>query len=239
MSIATLQLGEISLDVIRKEIKNVHLSVHPPTGRVRIAAPLRMSQDAIRLFAISKVSWIKRHQNKVQSQDRETPREYLDRESHYVWGRRVLLKIIEADDPPLVEHAHTRLVLQIRPDTSIDARESVVSAWYRQQVRLKAEPLIENWQDRLKVHASTLFVQQMKTKWGSCNPTTRTIRINTELAKKPPECLEYIVLHEMLHLLEPTHNTRFISLMDRYMPHWRETRDLLNRLPARHERWTY
>jgi hypothetical protein len=235
----TIELGGITLDVVRKDIKNVYLSVYPPTGEVRISAPLRMSVDTIRLFAISKLGWIRQQQQKLREQERESQREYLDRESHYVWGRRYLLKVIEEDVAPSVQIQHSALLLRVRPGADDATREAVVAGWYRQLLKTAVPPLVEAWEPRLKVTVKRFFVRQMKTKWGSCNPTARTIRLNTELAKKPKECLEYIVVHEMVHLLEPTHSPRFFALMDRFMPNWRDTRELLNRLLARHERWNY
>jgi len=235
----SLELGEITLDVVRKDIKNVHLSVYPPAGRVRISAPLRMSLDAIRLFAISKLGWIRQQQKKLREQERESQREYLDRESHHVWGRRVLLKVLEGDAAPSVQLQHATLLLRVRPGSDETTRETVVAGWYRQLLKTAVPSLIEAWGPRLKVRVDRFFVQQMRTKWGSCNPTSRTIRLNTELAKKPRECLEYIVVHEMVHLLEPTHSFRFTGLLDRFMPQWPHYRDILNRLPVRHERWGY
>ena len=234
-----VRLGDIAVDVLLKDIKNVHLSVHPPTGRVRISAPKRMSLDTIRVFAISKLAWIKKQQTKLRKQEREAPREYVERESHYVWGRRVLLEVLETEAPPSVRLRHARLLLGIRPGSDEVAREAVVASWYRELLKEAIPPLVERWEPRLKVRVSGFRVQQMKTRWGSCNSTARTIRLNTELAKKPRECLEYIVVHEMVHLLDPTHGPRFLASMDRYMPNWRDTRQLLNRLPARHERWNY
>lgn len=236
---ATIELGDITLNVARKAIKNVHLSVYPPTGRVRISAPARMSLDTIRLFAISKLGWIRQQQKKLREQERETQREFLDRESHYVWGRRFLLKVVEEDAAPSVQIHHGTLLLRVRPGADDDTKEAVMASWYRQLLKTTVPLLIEAWERRLKVTVSGIYVQQMKTKWGSCNATARTIRLNTELAKKPKECLEYIVVHEMVHLIEPTHGPRFLALMDRLMPNWRDTRGLLNRLPARHELWNY
>jgi predicted metal-dependent hydrolase len=235
--ITELQLGEITVDVVQKDIKNVHLSVYPPTGRVRISAPLRMTADTIRVFAISKIGWIKQQQAKLQRQDREPPREYLDRESHYVWGKRYLLQVVEDEVAPRVEVQPGFLLLRVRPGADNTTKEAVISGWYRHLLRAVAPPLIQAWEPRLNVTVAKVYVQHMKTKWGSCNPTTSTIRLNTELAKKPKECLEYIVLHEMVHLLEPTHGSKFIKLMDHLMPNWSATRDLLNSLPARHEQW--
>ncbi len=235
----TIQLGDISVDVIQKDIKNVHLSVHPPTGRVRISAPLHMSLDTIRVFAISKLGWIKREQKKLREQERETAREYLNRESHYAWGKRYLLKVVELDAAPIVTPKHKTLLLHVRPGTDIAKKRAILGQWYREQVKDALPRLIEKWEPLMGVKVTKFFVQQMKTKWGSCNPTAGNIRLNSELAKKPLECLEYIVVHEMAHLLEPTHSQRFIAYMDRFMPQWSHYRDELNRLPVRHEHWEY
>ena len=235
----TMELGDITVEVVKKDIKNVHLSVYPPTGRVRISAPVRMSLDTIRVFAISKLGWIKRQQQKLQEQVRETPREYLDRESHDVWGKRYLLRVIEREAPPMVLLQHSILLLQVRPGTDEAKRQAIVGAWYREQIKEAGLPLIAKWEPRMGVKVERLFVQHMKTRWGSCNPRTGSIRLNSELAKKPPECLEYVVVHEMVHLLEPTHNQRFMAQMDRFLPQWQSHRDTLNRLPVRHEYWGY
>ncbi len=235
--VSQLNLGDITVDVVLKDIKNVHLSVYPPTGRVRISAPLRMSLDTIRVFAISKLRWIKQQQSKLQEQVRETPRDYLDRESHYVWGKRYLLSVTEGDQVPSVELKHSRMLLQVRPGTDERRRQSIVEAWYREQMRKGVPPLIVKWEPLMGVKVERFFVQRMKTKWGSCNPGACHIRLNTELAKKPLECLEYIVVHEMTHLLEPTHNARFKALMDRFMPKWQVHLEQLNRLPVSHADW--
>lgn len=234
-----IQIGDLSVEVTQKDIKNVHLSVHPPLGRVSIAAPRHLSISAIRAFAIGKLSWIRQQQWKLQDQERETPREYLDRESHYVWGRRCLLKIAERDSPPIVEWRHNRLILTVRPGMDAGRRAEVVEAWYRDQLRDEVKPLMADWERRLGVRVDRVFVQRMKTRWGSCNPISHTIRLNTDLAKKPRECLEYILVHELVHLLEPTHNSRFVALMDQFLPGWEHRRDQLNRLPVRHVDWTY
>jgi predicted metal-dependent hydrolase len=234
-----IQLGEIAADVVRKDIKNVHLSVLPPAVRVRIAAPRRMSMDTIRVFAISKLAWIKQQQRKFQQQERETPREYIERESHFVWGKRYLLVVIEADAAPSVELKHGRLVLRVRPSTDRAKREAILEDWYRQQLRNATPRVVEHLERLMNVKVSRFFVQRMKTKWGSCNHRSGSIRLNTDLAKKPRECLEYILVHEMAHLIEPTHNERFFALMDRFMPKWRSVRQELNLLPVRHEDWEY
>jgi predicted metal-dependent hydrolase len=234
-----INLGDLTVDVVFKDIKNIHLSVYPPDGKVRISAPTRMNLDTVRVFAIAKLGWIKQQQNKLRSQDRETPREYLDRESHYVWGKRYLLKVVEENAGPGIELKHNAMVLRIRPGTDDEKMQDIVEGWYREQIKAAATDLIARWEPLIGVKAEAFFVQRMKTKWGSCNPINRSLRLNTELAKKPPECLEYIVVHEMVHLLEPTHNARFVALMDRFMPNWRMFREQLNQLPVRHEMWDY
>jgi hypothetical protein len=237
--VSQIKLRDIAVDVVLKNIKNVHLSVYPPTGRVRISAPKRMSMNTIRVFAISKLDWIKKQQIRIREQERESRREYLDRETHYIWGKRLLLKVIEEDVAPHVQLGHRTLLLRVRPGADHGTKEAVVAGWYRQALREAVPPLIEAWEPRLSVTVNRFFVQQMKTRWGTCNPIARSIRLNTELAKKPKECLEYIVVHEMVHLLEPTHNARFTGLLDHVMPQWRHYRDTLNELPVREERWLY
>lgn len=234
-----IDLGDIRVEVQRKNNKHAHLYVYPPEGRVHISAPLHMGLDALRAFAISKLSWIKAQQRQMRAQVREPEREYLNRESHQVWGKRYLLEVVEADAAPVVELKHSTLVLQIRPGSSEARRQELLEGWYREQLRAKLPTLLGKWQPLMGVEAGRIFVLQMKTLWGSCNPTSGNIRLNTELAKKPPECLEYILVHELAHLIEPTHNARFLALLDRFVPHWRQTKDELNRLPVRHERWDH
>jgi hypothetical protein len=234
-----ITLGDIAVDVVRKQIKNVHLSVHPPAGRVRIAAPQRMSLNTVRVYAISKLPWIKRQRRKILEQERETPREYSDRESHYVWGRRYLLKVVEADRAPSVELSHGKMILRVRPGADVLKRQAIIEEWHREQLRSAIPPLIEKWERLMGVRVRQFFIQRMKTKWGSCNHRVGSIRLNTDLARKPRECLEYIMVHEMAHLLEKTHNARFMALMDQFMPKWQSHRGALNRLPVRHEKWDY
>lgn len=234
-----IDLGDIRVEIQRKNNKHAHLYVYPPEGRVHISAPMHMGVDALRAFAISQLSWIKAQQRQMCSQPRELEREYLNRESHQVWGRRYLLKIIEEDATPAVELKHSTLVLQVRPGSDEARRETLLESWYREQLRAKLPGLLSKWQPLMGVSARRILVQRMKTRWGGCNPTTGNVRLNTELAKKPPECLEYILVHELAHLIEPTHNARFLALMDRFMPHWRQIKDELNRLPVRHEQWDH
>lgn len=236
---SVVKIGDLSIEVVKKDIKNILLSVKPPLGTVSISAPLHMSQNAIRAFAIGKLKWIKKQQEKLISQGRETPREYIERESHYIWGRRCLLKIIEQDAPPHVELRHNRLFLYVRSNTKEEQRAEIIERWYRDQLRKAVISMIAHWQSKLSVEMKQLYVQRMKTRWGSCNPAKGTIRLNTDLAKKPPECLEYILVHELVHMIEPTHSAKFISLMDKHLPNWSYRRDQLNALPVRHVDWDY
>lgn len=237
--VTQLRLGDIGVDVVLKDIKNIHLSVHPPTGRVRISAPSRMNLDTIRIFAISKLGWIKQQQTRLLRQERETPREYLDRESHHVWGRRYLLKIIERDEPPSVELKHSWMFLRLRPGTQDKKKQAVLEEWYREQIKKAVPPLITKWEPVMDVKVERFFVQRMKTRWGSCNAGTRSIRLNTDLAKKLPEFLEYIVVHEMVHLAVRHHNERFLRVMDRCLPNWKLLRQGLNDAPLAHTNWPY
>lgn len=226
-----LQLGDLQIEVVRKDIKNLHLSVHPPEGRVTIAAPLRMKLDAIRVFAIGRLQWIRRQQEKQQAQPRESPRQHIERESHHVWGRRRLMKVIEEDAPPRVEVSARLLKLHIRPGTTRERRQQVMERWQRSLVREELGELLPKWEQILRVRVGKVFVQRMRTRWGSCNHHTGTVRFNTELAKKPRECLEYVVAHEVAHLRESTHNARFVALLDQHLPRWRILRETLNQMP--------
>src|SRR3569623_509200 len=198
-----------------------------------------MTLDTVRVFALSKLTWSKAQREKIAVQEREPAREYLERESHYVWGGRYLLRLVEVNVAPSVELRHRSLVLALRPQTDIVAKNLLLSRWYRDQVRARAAVLLAEWSRTLGLNVPRVHVQHMKTKWGSCSPARRSIRLNTELAKKPPKCLEYIVVHELLHLLEPTHNERFKALMRTFLTEWEDRRRELNLLPVRHEDWSY
>ena len=238
--VTQIELGDIAVDVVQKDIKNVHLSVYPPTGRVRIAAPTRMSLDTIRVFAISKLGWIKQQQQKLREQERETPARVPRPREPLRLGQALPAQGGRGRCRPqrAVAAQHAAPARPAGHGRARRGRRSLQS-WYREQLKAAVPPLIAKWEPLLGVKVNGFFVQRMKTKWGSCNPTARTIRLNTELAKKPRECLEYIVVHEMVHLLEPTHNARFVALMDQFMPKWQFHRDMLNRLPVRHESWGY
>ena len=227
----TLCLGDISIDLVLKDIKNVHLSVHPPTGRVRIAAPQSMSLDTIRLFAISHLGWIKRQQRRQRAQDREPPREYIERESHYLWGHRYLLHIVEDAPRSFVSVNHRHIELGVPEGADREKRKAILDRWYRKELRAAASKLIDKWQDALGVKIERFFIQRMKTKWGGSSPRRRSIRLNLELAKKDIECLDYVILHELAHFIVPNHSEGFVALLDQHMPNWRHVRKHLNDLP--------
>ena len=232
--------SNLSIDIVRKDIKNMHLAVYPPTGRVRIAVPLSVNDEAIKLFAISKISWIRKHQRNFEAQDRQAPRQFKERESHYFLGKRYLLRITENDAPAKVElKTKTYIDLFIRPNTTTEQKQTILNEWYRTELKKLVQPLIDKWQRQIGVTVDDWQVKQMKTKWGTCNIEKKRIWINLELAKKPVHCLEYIIVHELIHLLERHHNDRFLSLMERHMPQWKFYRDELNRLPVSHGEWSY
>lgn len=224
-------IGSLPVEVTSKPIKHLHLSVVPPDGAVRISAPQGMSPDHVRAYAIGKLGWIRRQQSRFASQQRESPRLVVERESHALWGRRLLLHIEEVNAAARVEVRPRQLVLFVRPGTSLQKRQSLLAAWYRNQLRQEAAGLIEHWQQRLGVQSNKLFIQAMSRRWGSCNPSTRNIRLNTQLAQKPRACLDYVVLHELAHLRVPTHGDAFVALLDSLQPDWQERRRLLNELP--------
>lgn len=234
-----IKLGNITVDVVQKDIKNLHLSVYPPTGSVRIAAPLRMNIDVIRVYAISKLSWIKKQQKKLAGQQRETPREYLTRESHYYLGKRYLLKVIEVNAVPKVELDHNKIILYVRPGANKAKRQQILESWYRERLKEIAYTQIKKWQKTLKVSINEFAIRKMKTKWGTCNIDAKRVWLNLELAKKPEHCIEYIVVHELVHLLERHHNEKFIAYMNQFLPQWRHIKSELNKLPVSHVDWNY
>jgi predicted metal-dependent hydrolase len=233
----TIQLGEISIQVTLKDIKNVHLSVRPPHGYVTLAVPLATRLEVARAYAISKLDWIRTQQKQLANQARETPRQFITRESHYLWGRRYLLDVEHQEAKPCVILDHMRITLIVRPGSSETKRSEVLHTWHRNLLHEVVPPLIQKWEPKLGVQVHAYFLQRMKTKWGSCNPRAGHIRLNTELAKKSKHLLEYVIAHEMAHLLEPTHNDRFLEVLNKHYPTWREARAELNELPLTAERW--
>lgn len=233
----TIHLGEIAILVTRKAIKNVHLSVHPPDGRVTLTAPTSTRLDVARAYAISRLGWIRQQQEKLRGQARETPRKFIERESHQIWGRRHLMTVKHAEAKPSVTLDHKRITLTVRPSADAKKRAEVIHEWHKSLLHAVVPTIIKKWQPKLKVHVSNYFLQRMKTKWGSCNHRDMHIRLNTELVKKPKDLLEYVIVHEMVHLIEPTHSSRFIEILTKHYPSWREARAELNALPLSAEEW--
>ena len=233
----TIIIGEIVIDLTRKDVKHVHLSVHPPQGRVTLVAPRKTRLDVARAYAVSKLSWIRNQQIKLREQARETPRMFVERESHYLWGRRYLLTVVERDGKPSVTYDHRRITLAVRPGSDQAKREAVMNQWQRALLHGIVPSLIRKWEPKLGVSVEAYFLQRMKTKWGSCNHKAGHIRLNTELVKKPKDLIEYVVVHEMVHLVEPTHSERFVALLSKHFPTWREARAELNELPLGAEVW--
>lgn len=235
-----IKVGSIRVEVVRKDIKNLHLGVYPPHGRVRIAAPLVVSDEAVRLAVIDKLGWIKRQKAKFAEQPRQSQREMVNGESHYFLGRRYRLRVHEHNAPPRVAiRGIASLDLFIRSGTTIEQRESILLRWHREQLKTLIPPMLEKWQPILGVEVAGWGIKKMKTKWGSCNPNARSIWLNLELAKKPAHCVEYILVHELVHLLERNHNDRFIALMNQHLPAWQSYRTELNDSALGHERWDH
>jgi len=235
-----ITVSGLPVEIVRKAIKNLHLGVYPPNGRVRVAAPVRVRDEAVRLAVISRLGWIKRQRTRFHAQERQSAREYVSRESHYFLGRRYLLNVIEHDGPSQVSRRGNKILeLQVPKGASRHRREQILLGWYRKNLKALILPFIEKWEARIGMKVESWGVRRMKTKWGSCNSADRRIWLNLELAKKSIHCLEYILIHEMVHLTERHHNDRFTMLMDQFMPNWRQCRDELNLAPLAHEMWTY
>src|SRR5680860_318504 len=228
---ASLTVRGIDVDVVYKDIKNLHIGVYPPMGRVRVAAPSRLDDDQVRLAVIQRLPWIKRQRQELQTADRQSQREMVTGESHYVWGSRIRLKVIERPGRPHIEVDGNRLLLYTRPDDTAEQLRALLDQWHRDQLRQALPELISKWEERLDLSVPKWSIRRLKTKWGSCNRESRHIWFNTELAKKHPDCLEYILVHEMAHYVERNHGERFTKLMDRYLPDWRSRRDQLNGSP--------
>jgi predicted metal-dependent hydrolase len=233
----SLHIGEVVVALTRKDVIHVHLSVHPPNGRVTLVAPRGTRLEVARAYAVSKLGWIRDQQAKLRDQARETPRQYVERESHYLWGRRYLLSVREEEAKPAIRLGHRNITLTVRPGSGRAKREAIVHEWHKSLLHDAVREVIQRLEPKLGVDVAEYFLQRMKTKWGSCNPRARSIRLNTELVKKPKDLFEYVVVHEMLHLVEPTHSDRFIVLMSKHYPAWREARAELNELPLAAAVW--
>jgi predicted metal-dependent hydrolase len=232
-----IRLGEIAIAVKIKNIKHVYLSVHPPSGRVTLVAPSGTRLEVARAYATSRLTWIRRQREQLRQQAREAPRRFIDRESHYLWGRRYLLTVVEQDSKPAVKLDHRRIWLTVRPGSARSKRQEIIHAWHRAVLHEAVPALVKKWERKLQLKLSAYHLQRMKTKWGSCNHRAGTVRLNTELVKKPRDLLEYVIAHEMIHLIEPRHSERFVGLMNMHYPTWREARAELNELPLSAETW--
>ena len=235
-----VDVSGLSIEVVRKDIKNFYIGVHPPNGHVRVSAPLHLDEDTIRMAVVTRLAWIRRKQAEFAKQERQPRREFVTGESHYFEGRRYRLDVSEQDRPPKVWLPNnTKIALSVRPGSDSAKREAVMQRWYRQHLRAAVPPLLEKWEPKLGVSVNEVRIKRMKTLWGSCNIGAKRIWLNLELAKKPKSCLMYVLVHEMVHLLERDHNDRFHALMDTFLPQWRTYRDQLNRAPLAHENWEY
>jgi predicted metal-dependent hydrolase len=233
----TIEIGDVSILVSRKSVKNVHLSVHPPSGRVTLVAPSATRLEVARAYAISKLGWIREQQSKLHNQAREAPRKFVERESHYLWGRRHLLAITCQDTKPSITLDHRRITLTVRPGSDAEKRGHIMHEWHKSLLHQVVPSLIQKWEPKLGVSVEQYFLQRMKTKWGSCNHAAGHIRLNTQLVTKPKDLLEYVIVHEMVHLIEPTHSERFLTILGKHYPTWREARAELNDLPLAAECW--
>ncbi|MBV6416642.1 MAG: hypothetical protein CMLOHMNK_01250 [Steroidobacteraceae bacterium] len=233
----TIRLGEIAIAVMRKNVKHVHLSVHPPAGWVTLVAPAGTRPEVARAYAVSRLGWIRKQQALLRGQAREEPRQFVERESHYLWGRRYLLSVRTEDAKPSVRLGHRRITLTVRPGSDAAKRAEVIHGWHKSLLHAVVPAIIRKWESKLGVEVAGYFLQRMKTRWGGCNHRARNIRLNTELVKKPKDLVEYVIVHEMLHLIAPTHSARFLALLNQHWPTWREARAELNELPLRAESW--
>lgn len=235
-----IHVNGLAVEVVRKNIKNAHLAVYPPNGRVRVAVPTLLDDEAVRLLVITRLGWIKRQQAKFASQPRQTEREYVSGESHYFLGYRYLLNVEYKDSPPKVSIRNkTTIDLIVRPNSDPETRERILNAWYRRELKAIIPAIIAKWEGIIGVQIAEWGIKQMKTKWGTCNISARRIWLNLELVKKPIHCIEYVIVHELVHLLERHHNDRFTGFMDKFLPNWRFLRDELNAQPLAHEDWEY
>lgn len=233
-----LQLGSIEVLVVRKPVKNLHLSVLPPSGHVRVTSPENMKDDAIRTLIVTRLPWIKKQQGKFIGQERQTKRGYVSGESHYFFGKRYRLELICDEATPTVSlKGKNKIILQVRPKSPVGKRHEVMTEWYREQLHSVIDKMMVKWQKKIGVDAAHWGIKQMKTRWGTCNHKRARILINLELTKKPIACVEYVVVHELLHLKEKKHNEKFVALMTKYIPKWRSIKDELNSFMLSYEEW--
>lgn len=236
----SITVSGINVQIVRKEIKNLHLAVYPPNGHVRVAVPVNITDDNVRLAVVSKLSWIKKQQQDFKDQPRQTERLYISGECHYYLGKQYRLEVIEREGKPEVQHLKSgKIKIFVKPGASVATKEKLITQWYRGQLKAAIPSLLDKWQPKVGKYTADWGIKKMRTKWGSCNIEQRRIWLNLELAKKPLECLEYILVHELVHLHERNHNERFKALMDQLLPNWPARRKLLNTAPLAHEHWEY
>lgn len=234
-----LRVAELEVEVVRKAIKNLHISVHPPLGRVRVAAPHAMSDDAVRRAVVTRLGWIKRQRSAFANQPRSGAPEFVSGESHWVFGRRYRLQVVEHDAPAEVSICGGRLQLRCKPGMTAAGRARVLDAWYRERLAEVVAPMFGRWCRRIGVDASGFRIKRMRTKWGTCSVRARRIWMNVEIARRPQRCVEYLLVHELVHLLEAKHGPKFVAIMDQHLPSWRRLRSLLNDGPLAHQNWGY
>lgn len=240
MNTSKIRVSDLVVEVVRKPIKNLHLGVYPPAGRVRVAVPLNIKNEAVRLAVVEKLGWIKRQRAKFEAQPRQSRREMVNGESHYFLGRRYRLRVVESKEGSRILIRYASIMeLYIHPGATVEQRARVLQDWYREQLKKRMPALLDKWEAVIGVEAAEWGIKKMKTKWGSCNAQAGRIWLNLELAKKPLRCLEYILVHELVHLLERRHNERFLELMNKFMPRWQSRREALNQMPLGHDEWGY
>lgn len=235
-----LKLGNTEALVVRKPIKNLHLSVLPPNGKVRVTAPQTMKDESIHALLALRLPWIKKQQGRFSGQERQTKREYVSGESHFFFGKRYRLELVYKDAIPVVFlKGKSNIVLQVRDKSTTTVRHEAIDKWYRQQLHPIIENLIDKWQNKIGNQPTFWGIRQMKTRWGTCNHKDARILINLELAKKPIICAEYVVVHELLHLVERKHSDKFVSLMTKYIPKWRSIKEELNSFALSYVDWEH
>lgn len=225
-----LTIEDIDIEVVKKNVKNINLSVHPPDGRVKLSAPKSMDNDSIRRFVTSKIPWIKKHKDKFKNQVREIPKRFISGETHYFQGNEYLLNLVETNSKHRVEIVNnTTINLYIGKDSTKEKRENIMNEWYRDELKLLIPKYISKWEEVMNVSVDEWKIRKMKNIWGSCHIHNKKILINLELAKKDLIYLEYVIVHEMVHLLERYHNDKFRSYMDKFLPDWRNYNAGINR----------
>jgi hypothetical protein len=233
-----MKVRNLEIHTVKKDIKNIHLGVYPPNGRIRVAAPIKTTDETIKLLVISKMPWIKKQQAKFDRQERQTKREYVSGESHFFMGNRYLLNVVHTNSAPKIEiKRKTRIDMYINPQATLKKREELMDSFYRSELKKQIPILIRKWEKKTGVHVKEFRIRKMKTKWGTCNPKCQRVWFNLELAKKPLRCIEYVLVHEMTHLIEKNHTEGFKYLMKSFMKQWDQYKEELNNSPLGYSKW--